>query len=155
MRYLAISAAMAAFIAAPAPAHHFEAGALTIEHPYAIETPAGARTGAGYFVVTNAGGEGDRLLAVRADFPEVQLHTTEVDAEGVARMLHLDAVEIPAGATVVFEPRGLHVMLMGLTAPLVAGDTFEATLVFEQAGEVAVVFNVEERGAGAQDHGGH
>ena len=70
-------------------------------------------------------------------------------------------VTIPAGQTVTFAPRGLHVMFAGLTAPWKAGDHIPATLVFETAGAVPVIFNVEPRkGAGegmgdmeGMDHG--
>ena len=77
-----------------------------IEHPYALETPATARTGAGYMSIVNHGDRPDRLIAVRADFPSVTLHVTEVDASGVARMRALDAVEIPADGAVTLEPKG-------------------------------------------------
>jgi copper(I)-binding protein len=106
--------------------------------------------------VTNAGAEADRLVAVKAEFPRVQLHTTEVDAAGVARMREVEAVEVPPGATVALEPQGTHVMFMGLTAPLAEGVKLPAVLVFEKAGEVAVEFNVEARPAGdAMEHTGH
>ena len=141
-------------LALPAWGHDFKAGDLTIGHPYAVATAPGAKTGAGYLSVTNAGGEADRLLAVEADFPRVELHTTEVDAAGVARMVPLEALEIPAGATARLEPRGAHVMLLGLAAPLAAGDRVPAVLVFEKAGEVAVEFNVETRDE-AEAHAGH
>ncbi|MDP5359854.1 MAG: copper chaperone PCu(A)C, partial [Paracoccaceae bacterium] len=53
-------------------------------------------------------------------------------------------------------PGGLHVMFMGLGGdPFEVGETFPATLVFEKAGEVEVVFYVEERTAEAMDHSGH
>ncbi len=141
-------------LAGGAAAHEFTAGSLVIEHPYAIETPATAKTGAGYMSIVNHGDRPDRLIAVRADFPSVGLHGTEVDASGVARMRPLDAVEIPADGTATLEPKGTHVMFMGLTAPLVAGEKIAATLVFETAGEVPVVFNVEPRKAG-DGAGGH
>jgi copper(I)-binding protein len=154
MRTLALFVAITA--AVPALAHEFTSDQLAIGHPYAVATAATARTGAGYLSITNTGDAPDRLLEVRADFPSVQLHTTEVDAQGVARMRHVDVLEIPAGATVVLEPRGLHIMFLGLTAPLQAGGTIDATLVFETAGELPVVFNIEERGDAAPDHGeGH
>lgn len=73
-------------LAGPAAAHDATAGGLTIGHPFAIETPPGAMSGAGYLTITNAGSEPDRLIAVRADFPHVTLHRTEVGADGVARM---------------------------------------------------------------------
>ena len=150
MRSFALAAALVA--AGPALAHDFNLGTLAIGHPYAIATATTARTGAGYLSITNTGDAPDRLLEVQADFPAVQLHTTEVDAQGVARMRHVEALEIPAGGTVVLEPRGLHIMFMGLAAPLEPGGTIDATLVFETAGEVPVVFNVEERGADAPEH---
>jgi copper(I)-binding protein len=155
MRLRVILAALLAAVAAwDAGAHEFKLGDLTIGHPYAFETAATAKTGAGYLSIANAGGAPDRLLAVEADFPRVQLHVTEVDAAGVARMKPLETLEIPPGATVTLEPRGTHVMFMGLDAPLKAGEAIAATLVFEKAGEVAVEFNVEPRQGGAEpDHG--
>jgi copper(I)-binding protein len=148
-----IAAVAAACLAAAAGAHEYKLGDLTIGHPYAIETPATAKTGAGYLSISNAGSEPDRLIAVEADFPRVELHATETDAGGVARMRQVEAVEIAPGATVALEPRGTHVMFMGLAAPLTAGGKVDATLVFERAGEIAVQFNVEPRtGAGESGH---
>jgi copper(I)-binding protein len=129
-------------------AHGFTIGALEIGHPYSVETAPGVRTGAGYLSVTNTGPSPDRLLAVKADFPKVEIHETATDAAGVARMGPVAGVEIAPGATVELAPRGVHVMFMGLPAPLAAGARFPATLVFEHAGEVAVEFVVETRKAG-------
>jgi periplasmic copper chaperone A len=152
----AFAAAALALLPSWAGAHDFTLGALTIAHPYAIATPATARAGAGYLAVTNTGDEADSLVAVRADFPQIMLHTTEVDASGVARMTELGAVEIPPGETVTLAPRGMHVMFIGLSDPFVEGEKIPATLVFEHAGEIAVEFDVEARGAtgGGTDHGG-
>lgn len=131
-------------------AHDFTLGALEVGHPYALETAPGLRTGAGYLSVTNTGSEPDRLLAVKADFPKVEIHETLTDAAGVARMSPVANLEIPPGATVELAPRGAHVMFMGLPAPLAAGSRFPATLVFERAGEVAVEFVVETRKPGGE-----
>lgn len=145
--------AAAAALAMPAAAHEFQAGGLTIGHPHAPATAATARTAAGYLTITNEGDAPDTLVGVRADFPRVELHTTETDAQGVTTMPHVEALEIPPGATVTFAPRGLHVMFMGLAAPFVEGDSVPAVLVFETAGEVPVEFSVEARGAAMEDHG--
>ena len=143
-----------------AVAHEFTAGALVTGPPYALETAPGVRTGAGYFSVENTGTEPDRLLAVKADFLKVEVHSTTTDAAGVARMTPVGAVEIPPGATVELSPKGMRGMCMGLAAPLAAGTEFPATLVFEKAGEAPVVFKVEPRAPGAapmgqMDHSGH
>jgi periplasmic copper chaperone A len=155
MRGALLAAGLAGMLVLPGWAHEFAAGGLTIGHPYAFATAPGARAGAGYFSVTNAGAELDRLVAVKADFPRVELHETEVDAAGVARMAAVEAVEVPAGATVALEPRGVHVMFMGLTAPLAPEGRIPAVLVFEKAGEIAVEFAVEPRGADDAGHDAH
>lgn len=141
-----IPAALAAVaFAAAAAAHEFKAGDLTIGHPYAVETAATAKSAAGYFTVTNAGTAPDRLVAVEAEGVKAEVHETTTDASGVARMAPVAGLDIPAGATVTLAPRGLHVMFTGLTAPWTAGNKVPATLVFETAGAVPVVFNVEAR----------
>lgn len=154
---LTIAALAAAALAATAEAHEFKAGDLTIAHPYAVETPPTAKSAAGYFSVTNTGTAPDRLVAIEADVPRAEVHTSETDDAGVARMTPVETLEIAPGATVTLEPRGLHVMFMGLEAPWKAGDHIPATLVFETAGEVPIVFNVEARKDGDEgmDHMDH
>jgi copper(I)-binding protein len=144
-------------VAGAAGAHEFRLGELTIEHPYAIATPPAAKAGAGYLTIRNAGAEADRLVAVEAPFPMVQVHATETDASGVARMAPVEALEVPPGATVTLAPGGTHVMFMGLAEPLTAGDTLDAALVFEKAGRVEVQFNVEARAEAPmqEDHADH
>lgn len=153
----AILFAAALLAGAPAFAHDVTAGDLQIIHP-AIPAPApAAKSAAGYLAIRNEGAEPDRLLAVEGDFAErIMLHITEVSADGVARMTHLDGIDIPAGETVLLERGGMHVMLMGLTGPLPEGAHVPATLVFERAGRVEVEFAVDPPGAAAAGgHAGH
>ncbi len=124
-------------------AHDYKVGDLVIDHPVARETTANAMAGAGYFMITNNGDTDDVLLEVRADFPRVMIHDTEV-TDGVAAMIHLDNLPIPAGESVALARGGKHVMFMGLNGdPLEAGEEIPAVLVFEKAGEVEITFNVE------------
>ena len=69
------------------------------------------------------------------------LHLSQ-EVDGVMRMDMQDSVPVPAGATVAFEPGGLHIMLMGLSKPLAEGDVFPVTLSFEQAGDITVYVDV-------------
>lgn len=130
----------------------FADSALTITETRAFETAPGAMAGGGYLTIANTGDSDDTLIGVTADFPSTQLHTTEFDGD-VARMVHLDAIPVPAGEIVTLEPGGMHVMFMGLQGKALAqGDKIDATLIFEQAGEVPVTFTVVARDmAGAHD----
>lgn len=148
MRLLLAAAVVAA---APALAHDYGVGALTVGHPVIYEGPPTLKTAAGYMTVTNAGDTADSLIGVRAEAARASLHETR-EADGVARMLPVEIVEIPAGGTVTFEPGGLHVMFMDADgATLREGAELTATLVFEQAGEVDVTFSVEARGDAGHD----
>jgi copper(I)-binding protein len=148
-------AVLAAFVSHTALAHDFKAGDLSIAHPMSFATPPGATTGAGYMEITNNGAEDDRLVAVKSDFPKTMIHETTM-VDGIMKMRHqMGGVIIPAGETVTFEPGGLHVMFMGLDAPLKEGEKNAATLVFENSGSVDVKFNVEKRKVKAMDHSDH
>lgn len=143
-RHIARMAAIAVFIT-PLWAHEFTLGDLEIIHPYAFETAPMAMSAGGFLTISNTGDTADRLIAVRADFPKVQVHETVV-TDGVNQMLPVDGIDIPAGEAVALEPGGYHVMFMGLDGrQLMDGEEFPATLVFEKAGEIAVDFAVEKR----------
>ncbi len=151
-------AALATFaLGGTAIAHSFKVGDLEVGHPMAFETPITAKTGGGFLTVTNNGDSADRLIEVRADFPKVEIHTTEM-SDGVARMMHVEAIEIAPGETVTLQPGGYHIMFMGLNGdPFEVGEKIPATLVFEKAGTLDLEFNVEERPASGEkmDHSGH
>ncbi len=156
MKLIRSIALASALMAAPAFAHDFAAGDLSIDHPWSRATPEGARVAAGYASITNNGSEADRLIEVRSDFAaSAEIHEMAVDGNGVMTMRPLaDGIEIPAGEEVKLEPGSFHIMFMGPERQLVEGENFAGTLVFERAGEVEVEFAVEGMG-GPGGHAGH
>lgn len=129
----------------PALAHDFKAGDLIIDHPKIVETPPGAKVAAGYLTVVNSGSVEDRLIAIA--IPRVEMHASKI-VDGVASMKQMtDGFAIPAGKTVGLGEDGTHAMFIDLNRQLKAGEKIDAVLVFEKAGRVNVVFNVEKRSA--------
>lgn len=123
-------------------------GSLEFADPWARATAPGQGNGAAYMVVVNHG-PADRIVRAEADVSrKVELHTHQIDAQGVARMIEIPAIELPAHATTELKPGGLHIMFIGLHRPLEAGSRFPLTLVLEKAGEVTVEVEVR-RVAGA------
>ncbi|MCZ4352612.1 copper chaperone PCu(A)C [Roseovarius aestuarii] len=151
MKRTLIAAAFAAALPAFSAAHEYKVDNLEVVHPVAFETAPSVRAGGGYLEIINDGTEADTLIGVTADFPKVMLHQS-VEKDGVATMRHVDRLEIPAGKTVKLEPGGYHVMFMGLTEPLEVGAKFPATLIFEKAGPVEIIFQVEARGEDTGEH---
>lgn len=131
--------AVATSLSTAAVAKDFQAGAITVADPWARASIGDAKNTAAYMKISNTGDAPDRLLAVKTDAAEhAMLHESRMEM-GVMKMVHLpNGVEISAHGSAELKPLGLHVMLMGLKAPLKDGGTLPLTLVFEKQGEVAV-----------------
>ena len=152
-RLLALLAA--AFLAFPAHAHELAVGDLQIIHPHIPQPAATARAAGGFMAIVNNGTEPERLLGVETDFAmKSGVHESRVDANGVGTMTPVDFLEIPPGETVSLEHGGHHIMLMGLTGTLLAGEMHKATLIFERAGRVEIEFMIDPpAGMGAGEVG--
>ena len=134
-----------------AQAHSFKLGDLSIGHPYARATVTGQTAGGAFLTIENRGAD-DRLLSASADVSKVvELHTMSMDGD-VMRMRQLDSIPLPAGKAVALQPGALHIMLIGLKAPLKAGDKFPLKLKFEKAGELTVEVEVEAASASHDKH---
>jgi len=130
------------------------AGNLTFERPWARPTARSAPNGAVYLTIANTGSAPDRLVRAQAEVSaRTELHT-HLNEGGVMRMRPVAAIDIPAGGSAELKPGGLHVMLLGLKSPLVAGTRFPLTLTFERSAPMTVTVTVQ-RDAVPAGHGGH
>ena len=122
-------------------------GDLEVDAAWARASIGTSRPGAAYFTVRNLGDEADRLTGLSSPVSAMpMLHQTTL-SEGISRMAHVEAAEIPAGGELTLEPGDMHVMLMELTTPLKEGATFPLTLTFEAGGEITVEVPVFGPGA--------
>lgn len=129
------------------------AGAPAVMQAWSRAMPPSAPTGAVYFTLRNPGDKADRLIDVRTPRAEkAELHTHVHEGE-VMRMKRVDAVDVPAGDAVEFKPGGHHVMLFKLSEPLVAGEQFPLTLIFENAGEVDIEVSIQDQAPESSDNG--
>ena len=154
-----LATALAAFATMPASADDVTVGSIKVSRPWARATPKGAAVGGAYFKVTNSGTASDRLVGGSSDAAQrLEIHEMSMD-DGVMKMRELSqGLEIKAGETVEFKPGGYHVMLVGLKKPLMQGQNVRATLQFEKAGKMDVVFKIgsiaAQNGSGGHDMGG-
>ena len=131
------------FVAVVAAAGDTSGVDVKLSDAWARATAPGAGVAAAYLVI-HGGAREDRLVNVRtARAAMAQVHSVTTEA-GVSRMREMtEGVVIPARGTVTFAPQGLHIMLMGLQSPLVAGESFTVTLEFAAAGEREVQVRVQ------------
>ncbi len=150
MNKLAAVAVAAFLLGSPAMAHDYKAGDLQIGHPWA--RPTAGKVGGAFMAIANTGSQPDRLLGATTSAAEkVELHQTIRDGD-IMRMRPVDAIPVAPGEPVALKPGGLHIMLIGLKAPLKVGDTIPLILRFERAGEVKVDLAVQAGGGEAHSH---
>jgi periplasmic copper chaperone A len=120
------------------------AAGLSVTNAWSRSTPPVAKVGVVYFTLKNDTNKSDRLLKLSTSVAEkVEVHRTEV-LDGIARMREVAVLHLDAGQALEFKPGGMHVMLIGLRKPLVAGSTYELELLFEVAGPRKVKVQVRE-----------
>jgi copper(I)-binding protein len=114
---------------------------------------------AGYLTIQNNGTDNDWLMAATSDLArKTELHSMTMD-NGVMRMRQVEGgIPVPAGQMVTLAPGGYHIMLIGLNAPLHAGQAYDVTLDFRHAGPmtisgIAVKPAEISIGSGAMTHG--
>jgi len=121
-------------------------GSIEIHRPWArqaVETPERA---GGFFTLINTGTEPDRLIAASSPAAgKIEIHAIKVLGPDIG-MRPRDSLAAPAGVTVTLQPRGYHLLLIDLGAPLVQGARLAVTLVFEKAGSIDVECLVEAPG---------
>jgi len=119
-----------------------DAPSFQIDHPWARASAGSAKTGVAYLTITDQGAP-DRLTGVTTPVAATaELHETMGDM-GNMKMRPLAGLDLAPGKPVKLAPGGYHVMLLGLKAPLKAGDSFPLTLQFEHAPPLTVNVAVE------------
>ena len=97
--------------------------------------------------IVNTGAEADRLVGASCTLAaSVELHAIKVVGPDIQMRPLANGLGFPPGDTREFKPRGYHVLLSGLTAPLAPGSRLPVTLHFEKAGTVEVSCLVEAPG---------
>lgn len=98
------------------------------------------QTGAGFMTLKNPDAKPNALVAVESPLARtVQIHQSSMSG-GMASMKQVARVELPPGGGVTFAPGGYHLMLIGLTKAVKAGDTVPATLTFASGAKLKVSF---------------
>lgn len=115
---------------------------ITILKPWAAHTGRRTMSAAAYFTIKNTGPTADTLIGVKSDRAEMVTLHRSYEEDGIMRMDHIRALEIPIKGKAELSPGGYHIMLMSLDAPLKRGKTFPLTLVFEKAGEIEVKVDI-------------
>jgi copper(I)-binding protein len=121
-----------------------QASSLGIVTPWARASVGQTQNSAVYLTIVSP--ISDRLTAASSPVAKVvELHMTSMEGETQP----IATIDLPAGRPVSLQPRGLHILLVGLAQPLREGQSFALTLFFEKAGKRDINVVVEKPGATA------
>ena len=120
---------------------------IDISRPWARTESATELRAAGFMTLANKGTEADRLVGAQSPLAEkIEIHGIKVVGPGIAMRALERGVGLPADTTITLQPRGYHLLLQGLKAPLAQGQRVPVTLTFEKAGTRQVELTVEAEG---------
>lgn len=122
-----------------------DSGTIVITRAYAFAPPSPSEAAA-YFTAANHGEQADTLVGVAAaGASSASLHRSVEEGERVTMQM-LERVGIEPGDSLVLEPGGTHLMLVGLTRAPHPGDTMRVTLRFAHAGNLELALPVRPYG---------
>jgi copper(I)-binding protein len=114
--------------------------AVAIDHAWARATPPGSTVAAVYAQLTSSGT--DEIVSIATPAAErVEMHMTS-QVDGAMQMRPVARMTLPANDPVKFETGGLHLMLIGLRTPLVAGEHIDVTFNFRSAAASTVAVEI-------------
>lgn len=130
---IAAAALLLAGCAAPAPdaaGVALEADSVTISDAWVKSAQEGMS--AAFGVLTNDGDTDVTIVSASTEAsPMIELHETVENESGEMMMQQKEGgFVVPAGGALALEPGGNHIMLMGLAAPIMAGDEVTFVLTF-------------------------
>ena len=125
-------------------ASEFRSGSIEVSQPYIPFTSNNIKTAAGYLVIKNDSLVSETLIGVETNFAKAMFHQTIIGSDGVAKMEHLNFIEIPAESKIILAPSGLHIMFFRINEKVALGEIKAVTLKFENAGDLIIKFDVRK-----------
>lgn len=108
-----------------------------------VRPTAPGQNAALYFSLHNHTATADELLSISSTVTDtIEIHETTVEND-IAQMRMLNSLPLAADEEIIFEPGGLHVMLVGVRQELVLGAQIEVSLHFRDHADIVVNVQVE------------
>jgi len=128
--------------------------AVVVEGQWVREAPPTSTVLAAYMVLKNTADTPRTVTRIDSpDFRNSQIHRTFME-DGIAKMLPVDKLQLPANGSVVLEPGGLHLMLFDPLRTLRDGDTVVLVIHADNGDSVTVDAPVVRK-TDATDHAHH
>jgi copper(I)-binding protein len=126
---------------------------LQVSEPWIREAPPTSRVLAGYLTLVNTGDNTVTVTAISSpDFKNAEIHRTVIE-EGIARMLPVKQLEVPAGGQLILEPGGHHLMLFDPLRTFTEGETVTLIIHLDNGKQMSATAPVIRKTG--EDHSQH
>lgn len=112
---------------------------------------SGGMTGM-FMEITNPTSTDVTLIGGISDSGMVEIHETVMSDDGMQMQEINGGIEIASGETVLLQPGGFHVMVMGLNEDVLAGDELTVDLEFEGHPNISVTATAKPSEAGDEEY---
>lgn len=128
------------------------AGNVTVDHAWARATAPGQDV-ASVDLSINSKASASLTGVTSSACRTIELHRMTHD-DGMMKMRQVESIELNPGKTLNLSDAGYHLMLIGLNAPLKAGQQLPLTLTITQKNGQAEQLSVTVEVKGLTEHGG-
>lgn len=132
-----------------------DAGTGVEAHDYWARTALKDGNSAAYMLLHNHSTENDALVGASSDIAaSVEIHLSEMTADGVMRMIPQESIALPADGELELKPGSYHIMIIGLKQDLNVGDEITIILHFKKHGDISLtvpVLDAETMGSSGMD----
>ncbi len=127
---------------------------MSVDDPYVREVPPGQMTSASFLILKNTNDKEVALIKATSDVAKnVELHE-HVHENGMMKMRQVPKIVIPANGETILKPGGYHIMLIGLTRKIKAGDIINIDLEFDNGDKQSIKAEVKKIMQGMMMKGG-
>lgn len=127
-----------ALLMAIALANAYAAGGIVVKGAWVMAMPPVQKVTAGYMTIINKSSSSIVLVSAASNISAAtEIHQMKHE-NGMMRMSKVSKVSIAPGGQLKLEPKGYHLMLIGLLNPVKKGDTVIITLRFLNGQNVEV-----------------
>lgn len=108
---------------------------------------------AAYMEIENETRQDRQAISMQCEeFERAEFHRT-IEKDGMARMEHLQVLNIPANSELELEPGGYHIMLFNPARRLLAGDKTGCSMKFDD--DTTINLDLDIRKSSVEDHSHH
>ncbi len=130
----------------------FALAEVTVESPYVRAVPPGQTNTAAFMQLKNSSAEAISLVSASSSIAEnVELHN-HINEDGVMKMRQVELISISANGNASLEPGGYHIMLIGLSKEIAAGDMVDLEVKFSDGSSQQLTVPVKKVMAHSHHH---